>query len=196
MGLSITGNLEARRKAGKTSLRSLLALTCVSLAALTVSTSASAAKVLFEITGDDVISFTVDKSPTPDFFTTNFFRLEQVPITVNGLDGSNQSNFSAERFEFFFSSSLYEFGSFANFWTGTYESPTFITGNYMLYGENYTNPGDSEIPFGDPRSGIYSLSISDVSGAIPEPATWAMLIAGFGMVGVAARRKRQTAVTA
>ena len=27
-------------------------------------------------------------------------------------------------------------------------------------------------------------------GVIPEPATWAMLIAGFGLVGVAARRRR------
>jgi hypothetical protein len=25
---------------------------------------------------------------------------------------------------------------------------------------------------------------------VPEPATWAMLIAGFGAVGVAARRRR------
>jgi hypothetical protein len=31
------------------------------------------------------------------------------------------------------------------------------------------------------------------SGAIPEPATWAMLIAGFGLVGAAARRRRETA---
>ena len=30
---------------------------------------------------------------------------------------------------------------------------------------------------------------------VPEPATWALLIAGFGMVGVAARRRRQPATT-
>jgi hypothetical protein len=29
-------------------------------------------------------------------------------------------------------------------------------------------------------------------GAVPEPATWAMLIAGFGLVGLAARRRRRT----
>lgn len=28
------------------------------------------------------------------------------------------------------------------------------------------------------------------AGVVPEPATWALLIAGFGMVGVAARRRR------
>ncbi|WP_199554913.1 collagen-binding domain-containing protein [Sandaracinobacteroides hominis] len=31
------------------------------------------------------------------------------------------------------------------------------------------------------------------SEAVPEPATWAMLIAGFGLVGVAARRRRANA---
>jgi hypothetical protein len=28
-----------------------------------------------------------------------------------------------------------------------------------------------------------------VSGAVPEPATWAMMIAGFGMTGAALRRR-------
>ena len=31
---------------------------------------------------------------------------------------------------------------------------------------------------------------------IPEPATWAMMIAGFGLVGFAARRRRETAIAA
>jgi hypothetical protein len=37
-----------------------------------------------------------------------------------------------------------------------------------------------------------AFGIDDISynGVIPEPATWAMLIAGFGLVGAAARRRR------
>lgn len=36
-----------------------------------------------------------------------------------------------------------------------------------------------------------------VPGAVPEPATWAMMIVGFGMVGGVLRRRRNvtTAVT-
>jgi hypothetical protein len=33
-------------------------------------------------------------------------------------------------------------------------------------------------------------------GAIPEPATWALMIAGFGLVGAAARRRREGGVRA
>lgn len=32
-------------------------------------------------------------------------------------------------------------------------------------------------------------------GGVPEPATWAMLIAGFGLVGAAARRRRPVSVS-
>ena len=38
-----------------------------------------------------------------------------------------------------------------------------------------------------------AFELDDIAAtAVPEPATWAMLIAGFGMVGFAARRRRST----
>ncbi len=40
----------------------------------------------------------------------------------------------------------------------------------------------------------FALSAITADGGVPEPATWAMLIAGFGLVGAAARRR--TALTA
>jgi PEP-CTERM motif len=44
---------------------------------------------------------------------------------------------------------------------------------------------------------IDNLAISRVAqGAVPEPGTWAMMFAGFGMIGAAMRRRRVNATTA
>jgi hypothetical protein len=37
-------------------------------------------------------------------------------------------------------------------------------------------------------------ALAQVSGAVPEPASWAMLITGFGLVGAIARRRRHAAL--
>ena len=42
---------------------------------------------------------------------------------------------------------------------------------------------------------VFGVSAEPVSG-VPETAVWLTMIAGFGLVGVAARRHRQTAVVA
>lgn len=39
--------------------------------------------------------------------------------------------------------------------------------------------------------GIFRVTWEPLNGAVPEPQTWAMLIAGFGMVGAASRRNRR-----
>lgn len=43
-------------------------------------------------------------------------------------------------------------------------------------------------------NGSYGGQLSFTPGAVPEPATWAMMIMGFGLVGSAMRRRRQTVV--
>jgi hypothetical protein len=43
---------------------------------------------------------------------------------------------------------------------------------------------------------IMSATTLGEGGVVPEPATWAMMIAGFGLVGAAARRRRSSAATA
>lgn len=67
--------------------------------------------------------------------------------------------------------------------TGPTSSPTLLTGVFLL----------SDVPrqrVTDPLEVNYRLTVTDVTaGAVPEPASWAMLIAGFGVVGGAMRRR-------
>ena len=46
------------------------------------------------------------------------------------------------------------------------------------------------------RFGITGKQVAFTGGVIPEPTTWAMLIAGFGLVGAAMRRRRDAALSA
>lgn len=41
--------------------------------------------------------------------------------------------------------------------------------------------------------GLDNVSVTAVSAAVPEPATWAMMLVGFGAMGVAMRRQRASA---
>lgn len=42
-------------------------------------------------------------------------------------------------------------------------------------------------------SGFVNASASAVTAAVPEPATWAMMLIGFGAIGLSVRRKRNLA---
>lgn len=57
-------------------------------------------------------------------------------------------------------------------------SDTAFTSITLTGGNNFTN--------------FDNLTLATaVSGAVPEPATWAMMIGGFGLAGVAVRRRRR-----
>ncbi len=58
---------------------------------------------------------------------------------------------------------------------------------------------DDFVITGEEEERVYTLTVPEIRdgavvlGAVPEPATWAMLIAGFGLTGFAARRRRALA---
>lgn len=82
--------------------------------------------------------------------------------------------------------------------SGVAPATFFGAGSLTNVGDTYTYSGSTFLLAGDVlstlinRAGNYG---SDSTGenftltAVPEPATWSLLIAGFGMVGVAARRR-------
>lgn len=79
-------------------------------------------------------------------------------------------------------------------------------GSPMTNGRIYfTATGDEVITGIRLRSEGVAFEIDDVAGTlandgsgstVPEPTTWAMLIAGFGLTGFAARRRRSVAIVA
>ena len=42
----------------------------------------------------------------------------------------------------------------------------------------------------------FTLTGADIGGNVPEPATWAMMVIGFGLVGGSVRRRNRTAIAA
>jgi hypothetical protein len=61
--------------------------------------------------------------------------------------------------------------------SGARDAPVIHTGVYDMgdYGE---------------RTGTYRVTISDaIAGVVPEPASWALMIVGFGMAGAMLRRR-------
>jgi len=75
------------------------------------------------------------------------------------------------------------FSDCAGFPCGRKVSSTAVTSTGGLY----QNPGDESAYV---RDWAVGAEFTNYAFAVPEASTWAMLIAGFGLVGAAARRRR------
>jgi hypothetical protein len=82
---------------------------------------------------------------------------------------------------------------------------SFGTGSDLLFfsptswgGDGFTATGTLSITNGGGSANAIRFTVGDFAPnpAIPEPATWAMMIAGFGLVGASMRRRRVTTVSA
>jgi hypothetical protein len=60
------------------------------------------------------------------------------------------------------------------------------SGAFSWFNNGYTNSAD----YRDSTTGVYLVRSA---AAVPEPGSWAMLIAGFGLTGIVARRRHRLA---
>jgi hypothetical protein len=174
---------------GRSNLASAFGLCLVVLG----SGAPSAAAVRYEFTalssfevGTPPQSYTGSFTFTADGFITTFTAVPAASLDASVLIGSISGMLPGydQRFEpGAFDLDLIGFG--------------FAPGSFLNYGFTlgaFSTPGTHEtVIFGTGQAG--RLVVTDLSGGggpggVPEPATWAMLIAGFGLVGATLRRRR------
>ena len=126
-------------------------------------------------------SFTVDgyaSAPDPD--AGGLFIAARNPTLADGTASGSTTTFGRSPSGNVLTT---EFG--ANGLTGTENSATYIFRTNAL---NFDSSGTFGIIDGSTLSG---LTYEPIGSAVPEPASWAMMMMGVGMVGFAMRRRRQ-----
>lgn len=156
-------------------------------------TPAVAVPLLFNFTGQSITgpvtaSFQLDSNPIPDRIndqsTFGFGQIffNNIPGIFNGNSGIAPTiSFGtglASQFQISGTSAGFaQFGGQTVF-TGPFSNPVFSPGTFTFSGFS---------------SG--TLIVSAIAAGVPEPATWAMMLTGFGMVGFGMRRRRKRAVS-
>lgn len=146
---------------------------------------AYSAPLLFDFAGPSGTAvFQLDSNPKPDF-SQSFLGEQFAFYNVTGVYGGVAGTASTISFGNGIFSSL-SIGAlnlgFTQFnapdlFTGPATNPTFLTGSFTLINPFFGN-------------GTLTISPVAVAGAVPEPASWAMMIAGFGVIGFATRRRQ------
>jgi hypothetical protein len=140
----------------------------------------------FTITGDYHATFTVDSSPSVDNpIEGAVFSLYDVPGFPDALDGIADLTFYNGDQGGGLEINDYAGGRYLivaegpQLYSGSETAPTFLTGDFAL--TEYLG------------TGTYSLHIAPAS-AVPEPASWALLIGGLGATGGTLRARRRAVV--
>lgn len=83
-------------------------------------------------------------------------------------------------------------GAFPNRLTGVTTAPNYTwIGDLQLEGGFAFPTGPTNGSYGQNGIALVNFSISDsLNAAVPEPGTWAMMLIGFGAVGVSMRRRK------
>ena len=129
--------------------------------------------------------------------------ITNVAITINGITQSFQPNRSSSVITgpggISISARLEQLGTGINvsktldIFTGAGSAPALLTSDFGPVSRNWAGTANifdepanlGAILYLDTTAGTYA-----VTGGVPEPASWALLIGGFAMIGAAMRRRR------
>jgi len=135
----------------------------------------------YMLTGDGYPPDTPSGNSDPAYRLTVVMTENNVSQTLTGIFDGTTSAFTALSGPVSFSGVDYTLTTF-NWVRGM----SNLVGSYK--GSNTTYPGQSVGSFAD-YQGAFTLS---ATAAVPEPATWAMMIVGFGAVAGTIRYRRRT----
>ena len=156
-------------------------------ALIMASAQAHATRFLFDFGGVGSVKFEVDAEPSVDTsFGTRFqyFDINMVFNDANVLgdafflyNSNGLTNWSVRVDNVFVIDSIS-----STLLSGPLTAPVFTLGAF----ETTSTSG-----LFSPGTGVVTISrLSQEQGVVPEPASWALLIAGFGLVGASLRRQR------
>lgn len=156
-----------------------LILAVLVLLGATTHAQAGAAQLLYTLTGDTEVTFTVATQPIPDVVFPDGFLIRNVHVRVNGISQLRNVGFVRD----LSSGGLIVSESDLNLagpqlFTGTFAAPTLLAGNFTLTG--FDNP-----------SRTFALSVTAVSAAVPEPESWLLMVVGFALAGMALRSRKR-----
>jgi hypothetical protein len=164
----------------------------MSLAAL----PASAATSLFDFSGTGFFGGTLNGSGTittsdTSFTGTNGFTAQAITGITGTFNGSTITGLAPGLFGannlFYSSGPFFVDGNGLGFTTASGVSANLFITNGTSYRVNTQGAGL--------LTGLVTASATPLVAAVPEPATWAMMLVGFGMIGAAVRyRRRNTKV--
>lgn len=161
---------------------------CMAPAALLAAAPAQAVLLDFRITGDANIFFQLDSNPVPDFTIDDILPVFNFygGLYYNGREyfgtvfflpvGPREGGFSVGD-----NISFYHEATGAQLFSGPASAPVFQTGSWSFTDSFY----------GGPDSVDYTMTITKAAAAIPEPASWALMLAGFSVVGAGLRSRRR-----
>lgn len=167
--------------------KQLLLLCGIALSTAFAAVPANAQTVTFNLTGSRTATFTLDDS-IPDSFTSNALTGNQIFFnnvagSFGGTAGTANISFGTNLIaDLNIQSANLGFTQLTmpgDLFTGPASNPTFNTGTFNLSGGFTAGPATLTIT----RAAV---------AAVPEPGTWAMMLIGFGAMGVSLRRRDRT----
>lgn len=149
----------------------------IAAAAAVFTAPADATLLDYTLIGNGSLSWQIDSDRTPDASDGNGFTFDNVSFA-----NSNSTVQAAIEFRTLGNSGGFDITADAGhvvaygaqLFSGLTSDPTLLTGVFSLY------------------SGIYTLTVAPAASPspAPEPASWAMMIGGFGVVGATMRRRK------